>query len=89
LRVSGPIPTSVSGGSFTIVLVPLAVIAVASWAVYSAFGRYESSSGSVSHGQSQAEPLPHSDHGNTVPRPSTPDELVDGPQQQQTTPAAI
>lgn len=69
-----------SGGIFTIVLVPLAVLALAGWVLYAAFGYYASSTGA--RGRREDAPLPHSGHSNTASRPATPDELVDARQQQ-------
>jgi hypothetical protein len=71
-----------SGGIFTIILVPLAVIAFLSWVVYAAFAYYAGASSSSPDSPSQVAALPHSYHDNTVPRPTTPDELVDARQQQ-------
>jgi hypothetical protein len=72
-----------SGGIFTIILVPLAVIAIVSWAGYSALGYYGSSMRSPSETQADtAESLPHSDHTQVPSRPATPDEYVDARQHQ-------
>jgi hypothetical protein len=72
-----------SGGIFTIILVPLAVVALVAWLGYSALGCYGSSMTSPSETPSEAtESLPHSDHTQVPSRPATPDEYVDARQHQ-------
>jgi hypothetical protein len=68
-----------SGGIFTIILVPLAVVALIAWGVYSAAGYFATS---MSPQSRQGGSLPHSDHTNTASRPTTPDEFVDARQHQ-------
>jgi hypothetical protein len=71
-----------SGGIFTLILVPLAVIAAVLAIGYAMWG-YASGAGSQQEVEdSIGDPLPHSGHRNVPPRPSTPDELVDARQRQ-------
>ena len=76
---------TLAGGIFTIVLVPLAAIALVSAVVYALWGRaMEGSAGArtdashVSH-----EPLPHSRRRPSGRAPSSPERLVDARRQQQ------
>jgi hypothetical protein len=71
-----------SGGIFTIILVPLAVIALFAWAGYSALGYLNTSASPQTEDETGAAPLPHSRHSNTAAPPATPDELVDARQHQ-------
>lgn len=71
-----------TGGIFTIILVPLAVIALFAWAGYSALGYLNTSATPQTEAETGAAPLPHSDHRNAPARPATPDELVDARQRQ-------
>ena len=75
-----------SGGIFTIILVPLAAITAISGFAYAVWAR---ASGAASQQQAEVtadsvpDPLPHSAHRNLAPAPSTPDQLVDARRQQQ------
>jgi hypothetical protein len=72
-----------SGGIFTLVLVPIAAIAVLSGIAYVAWG-YAGGAGSQQEVESaMSEPLPHSDHSNVPAPPNTPDDLVDARQHAQ------
>ena len=71
----------VSGGIFTIVVLPLAVIVAVVALIVSLWGRASGrADGSSRH---DPAPLRHSGHANTAPAPSTPDQLVDARQSQQ------
>jgi hypothetical protein len=70
-----------TGGIFTIVLVPLAVIAIVGTVVYAMWG-YAAGAGTQQEAESLGDPLPHSEHTNAAPRPNTPDELVNARQRQ-------
>lgn len=72
-----------SGGIFTIVLVPAAIL-LGLALLFGSWGRAKGgrSSESRSKAASSSAPLPHSDHRNTASAPTTPDALVDARQQQ-------
>jgi hypothetical protein len=72
-----------SGGIFTIILVPLAIVGFVGWVGYSTLGYLGSSMKSPTETQGNAaQSLPHSDHSQVPSRPATPDEYVDARQQQ-------
>jgi hypothetical protein len=85
ILIFGIVGSVLSGGIFTIVLVPLGIIALISAFVFGAFGR----SAQGRHGastdarSSTGRPLPVSDHNNTPAAPTTPDEIVDARRVQQ------
>ncbi len=89
LLVVGIAGSIVSGGIFTIVLLPLAVIALISAAFHSAAARKaQGRAGGATEDQavpSAAEPapLPSSQHANTAAAPSSPEQLADARRQQQ------
>ncbi len=68
------------GGVFTIVLVPIAVLVVVAAIGYGMWAR--SAGAKTTSEEGPGDPLPHSGHRNTAPRPATPDELVDARRQQ-------
>jgi flagellar basal body-associated protein FliL len=70
-----------TGGIFTIILVPLAVIAIVATVVYAMWG-YAAGAGTQQEAESLGDPLPHSEHTNAALRPNTPDELVNARQRQ-------
>ncbi len=70
------------GGVFTLVLVPLALVAAVSVAAYSIIARGAGADPAVNPKTEDGAPLPHSDHANTAPAPTTPDDLVDARQHQ-------
>jgi hypothetical protein len=74
-----------SGGIFTIVLLPLGIIALISAVVFGAFGRGALSRHGASSEQSSStgRPLPSSAHSNTPAAPNTPDELTEARRVQQ------
>jgi hypothetical protein len=73
-----------SGGIFTIVLIPLGVIALATAAGSSMFAHSaHRKAGGDRAGAGEPRPLPSSNHQNTAPAPSTPEDLVDARRQQQ------
>jgi hypothetical protein len=69
------------GGIFTLVLVPVAVIAVVMTFLFSLWNRAtESHSGGGHRGP---RPVAHSEHRNTAEAPATPDALTDARRLQQ------
>jgi mannose/fructose/N-acetylgalactosamine-specific phosphotransferase system component IID len=72
-----------TGGIFTLVLVPIAIIAIVTAIVYAGLG-YSKGAGTQQEVESaMSDPLPHSGHSNMPSRPNTPDDLVDARQQAQ------
>jgi hypothetical protein len=71
----------VSGGIFTIVVLPLAVIIAVVAGAVSLWGR--ASARSEGPGRGGPSPLPHSDHRNSAPAPTTPGQMVDAKRAQQ------
>jgi hypothetical protein len=72
-----------SGGIFTLVLVPIAIVAIVSGIAYAGWG-YLKGAGTQQEVESAMEdPLPHSGHSNVPSRPNTPDDLVNARQQAQ------
>ena len=82
--IFGIIGTILSGGIFTIVLLPLGIIAVISALVFGGFGRSaQRGQGGSSDGKtSPGRPLP-SGHSNAASAPSTPDDLTEARRVQQ------
>jgi hypothetical protein len=74
-----------SGGIFTIIFIPLGVIAVATAVGSSMFARsaHRKSGGGARAGAGEPRPLPRSNHQNTAPAPDSPGDLVDARRQQQ------
>ncbi len=66
----------VAGGVYAIVLVPIAVIIMVAAVIFTVWGRSTNPSNIPGEGEGVA-PLPHTTHANTVPSPTTPDQLVD------------
>jgi hypothetical protein len=77
--IFGIVGTILSGGIFTIVLVPLGVIAVISAFVFGAFGRgaQDRAGASTDASPSTGRPLPATEHSNTPSAPTTPEELTE------------
>jgi hypothetical protein len=75
----------VSGGIFTIVLLPLAVIALISAALHSMAGRKAQAAAGGVPGSPEPgpDPLPTSRGANGAPAPSSPEQLADARRQQQ------
>jgi hypothetical protein len=75
-----------SGGIFTIVLVPLAGIAAVTGLAYAMWAR-ATGAGSQQEAEVTADsvpdPLPHSEHSNAPAAPDTPGQLVDARRRQQ------
>ena len=76
---------TLAGGIFTIVLVPLAVIALVSAAVYGLWGRAAqgSNDGSTDATRTSDRPLPHRFARPSGRAPSSPERLADARRQQQ------
>lgn len=76
---------SLAGGVYTIVLVPLAVIALISWAVYALWSRTLAGAAGESTDASHAadRPLPHRPPRDTGRVRTTPERLADARRQQQ------
>jgi hypothetical protein len=79
LLVFGLIGSVLSGGIFTIVLIPLGIIALVSAIAYGAWGRAaQGRQGASTHASpSTAQPLPATEHSNTPSQPATPEQLAD------------
>ena len=72
-----------SGGVFTIILVPVAVIAIIGGIVYSALGVAAGAGTQQEVEEARSQPLPHSGHSNVAARPTTPTEIADARRQAQ------
>ena len=86
LLIFGIVGSIFSGGIFTIVLLPLGVIALISAAGYGAFGRSaqgRQEASSEARRSTEPQPLPTSQHSNAPARPTTPDEIADARRVQQ------
>jgi hypothetical protein len=85
LLIFGIVGSVLSGGIFTIVLVPLGVIALISAVAFGAFGRSAQSrhGASTNARPSTARPLPATGHSNTPSQPTTPDEIAEARRVQQ------
>ena len=85
ILIFGIVGSVLSGGIFTIVLIPLGVIALISALVFGAFGRsaQDRMVGPRHAKPSPGRPLPASEHSNTAAAPTTPDELADARRVQQ------
>lgn len=85
LLIFGLVGGVLTGGIFTIVFIPLGIIALVSAIAYGAWGRAaHGRQGSSTHATpSTAEPLPSSQHHNTASAPSTPEQLADARRAQQ------
>jgi uncharacterized membrane protein YfcA len=85
LVVMAVVGGTLAGGVYTIVLIPLAVIALACWAIYSLWGRAlagrPGASTEQTHGTDQ--PLPHRERRPTGRVRTTPERLVDARRQEQ------
>jgi drug/metabolite transporter (DMT)-like permease len=82
--IVGIVGTVFSGGIFTIVLVPLGIIAVITAAVFGAFGRAAQGreGASTDAKQSTGRPLP-TGHNNAPSPPSSPEDLTEARRVQQ------
>lgn len=76
---------SLAGGIFTIVLVPLAVIALVSAILYAMWGRATqgTAGGSTEATSTAARPLPHEHQPGGPTAPSSPEALADARRSQQ------
>ncbi|MGZ4181147.1 MAG: hypothetical protein ACXVUL_10780 [Solirubrobacteraceae bacterium] len=85
LLVFGIVGSVLSGGIFTIVFIPLGVIAVISAVAFGAFGRgaHGRHGASTNARPSTGRPLPASEHSNTAQQPSTPEQLAEARRLQQ------
>jgi mannose/fructose/N-acetylgalactosamine-specific phosphotransferase system component IID len=72
-----------TGGIFTLILVPLAIVAVVSAVAYTSLGYLRGAGTQQEVESAGTDPLPHTHHNNVPPRPTTPDELVDARRQAQ------
>jgi hypothetical protein len=71
----------VMGGVFTLVLVPLAIVAALSAIAYLSLARASGANPAVEQKPDNG-PLPHSEHVDTASAPRSPDDLVDARQRQ-------
>lgn len=69
------------GGVYAIVLVPIAAIILIGAVIYVMWGRATEPE-NIPGERERVKPLPHTDHANTAPAPSTPDQLVDARREQ-------
>jgi hypothetical protein len=85
LLIFGIVGSVLSGGIFTIVLLPLGIIALISAVVFGALGRSAQGrhGASTNARPSTGRPLPASEHSNTSAAPTTPDELAEARRVQQ------
>lgn len=76
---------TLAGGVYTIVLVPLAVIALVSWALYALWGRsLAGREGAATDASASGErPLPHRQHRSTGRVRTSPERLADARRGQQ------
>jgi hypothetical protein len=79
LLIFGIVGSVLSGGIFTIALIPLGIIALISAVVFGAFGRgaQDRHGASTNARPSTGRPLPATEHSNTAAAPTTPDEIAD------------
>jgi hypothetical protein len=79
LLIFGIVGSVLSGGIFTIVLIPLGFIALVSAMVHGSLGQgAQRREGPRDDGHSSvAQPLPVSEHSNTASAPTTPEQLAD------------
>jgi hypothetical protein len=85
LLVVGIVGGALSGGIFTIVLIPLAAVALISAVVHSAAARkaQAKAGGASDFSEPGQRPLPSSHRSNSAPAPSSPEQLADARRQQQ------
>jgi hypothetical protein len=85
LLIFGIVGSVLSGGIFTIVLLPLGIIALISAVVFGALGRsaHGRHGASMNATPSTGRPLPASEHSNTSAAPARPDELAEARRVQQ------
>jgi hypothetical protein len=85
LLIFGLVGGVLTGGIFTIVFIPLGIIAVVSAIAYGAWGRAAQGrqGADTDATPSTGEPLPASQHRNTAAPPSTPEQLADARRVQQ------
>jgi hypothetical protein len=85
LLIFGIVGSVLSGGIFTIVLLPLGIIALISAVVFGALGRsaQDRHGASTNARPSTVRPLPASEHSNTLAAPTTPDEIAEARRVQQ------
>jgi hypothetical protein len=79
LLIVGIVGGVLTGGIFTIVLIPLGIIALVSAIAVGAWGRAAQGRHAASTDATQptGRPLPASEHSNSPAAPSTPDQLAD------------
>lgn len=85
LLIVGIVGGVLTGGIFTIVLLPLAALALISAFVFALLGRSAQgrSDSSTEAPHTSDRPLPHRQPADTGPEVSTPDQLADARRQQQ------
>jgi hypothetical protein len=73
------IVSAFAGGIYTLILIPIGLVIIASAAAYSmmARGGHRAGGAAASDGPSSGEPLPHSPRGNTAHAPTSPEALTD------------
>jgi hypothetical protein len=85
LLVVGVVGGALSGGIFTIILIPLAAVALISAVLHSMAARkaQATAGGAPDRSESGPRPLPTSHRSNSAPAPSSPEQLADARRQQQ------
>lgn len=85
LLIFGIVGGVLTGGIFTIVLIPLGIIALVSAIAYGSWGRAAQGrqGASTDAKPSAGRPLPASQHSNTPSAPSTPEDLTEARRVQQ------
>jgi hypothetical protein len=85
LLILGLVGGVLTGGIFTIVFIPLGIIALVSAIAYGAWGRAAQGrkGASTDARPSTGRPLPASQHSNTPSAPSTPEDLAEARRVQQ------
>ena len=83
--VIGIVGSIFSGGIFTIVIIPIGLIALvtAAGSSMSAWSAQRKHGGGPTAGSAEPRPLPSSNHHNIAPAPSSPADLVDARREQQ------
>ena len=71
-----------AGGIYTIVFLPIAVIITVGAIIYTMWAK-STQPANLPGERERVQPLPHTDHPNAAPAPSTPDQLVDARRGQQ------
>lgn len=78
ILIAGVVGSIATGGIFTLILIPVGIVVVASAAGYSMMGRINATRQGGTHGHpSQGQPLPHSLHGDPAHVTTSPEALTE------------